>query len=167
MFDDSTRRRFVAGLVSVRVAGLSGCLGGHPTTEAGSSGTGERDGTGTGTATPSAERRPVTVDADARERLDDTLVGLVEADDRSAYADREGLTYDEGRVLVVVELRGGADPPSSPPFDATARHGSLVEGRVAVEALPALATADGVASVRPPQTPVKHDPSAALGRGGT
>jgi hypothetical protein len=106
------------------------------------------------------------VSADARRRLDETLVGLVEADDRSTYADREGLAYDGGRVRVVVELRDGADPPSSPPFDATARHGSLVEGSVAVEALPSLATTDGVAYVRPPQTPVRADPSADLGRGG-
>lgn len=90
----------------------------------------------------------------ASERLDDRLVGLVEADDRSAYAADAELVHDDGRVLVVVELRSGGDLPSSPSVDVERRHESLVEGRVAVDDLPSLATADGVEYVRPPRAPV-------------
>lgn len=168
MLDDSTRRRFVASVASVRAATLSGCLGGRPG-DAGSSGTsgeiGETAGT-TAETTATATDAGQTVGADAREHLDDRLVGLVETDDRAAYARRRKLSVDEGRVLVAVELRPGADPPSTPSVAVDRRHGSLVEGRVDVDALPALATADAVAYVRPPRKPVA-DAATASFSGGT
>ena len=169
MFDDSTRRRFVAGVVSVRAAGLSGCLGGRPNADAGTSGkTGGTGGetTRTATTTTPSPSDAGAVSEDARRRLDGRLVGLVEAGDRTAYADDHDLRYDDGRVLVVVELESGADLPPSPSVDATARRGSLVEGRVAVTDLTALATAGGVRYVRPPRAPAADDVSARLGRTG-
>ncbi|ADQ69410.1 hypothetical protein C499_12590 [Halogeometricum borinquense DSM 11551] len=149
VFDDSTRRRFVAGVVSVRAVGLAGCLGGRPGNETGSSGKmGETGGSETQTATAPTESSPTTVTDTAREHLGNGLVGLVEADSRSAYADSAGVAYDEGHVRIVVELGSEGNLPSSPTVDVKNRHESLVEGRAAVEDLPALAAADEVSYVR-------------------
>lgn len=165
MFDDSTRRRFVTGLGSACVAGLSGCLGGDTGDGSSSGKTGETDGNQTQTATPT-DGESLRVSDAARERLDDRLVGLVEADDRSAYADSAELAYDDGRVLVVVELRTGSDLPATPPVNVENRHESLVEGRVAVDDLPALATAEAVEYVRPTRAPTTHGTSPQTGRSG-
>lgn len=166
MLDDSTRRRFVIGAVTVHAAGLSGCLGGDPDGGVGTSG---KTG-GTGGETTSAV--PTTASGDSgtgdgtRSRLDGRLAGLLDASDRAAYAADHGLTYDEGSVLVVVELESGAEMPPSPPVAEATRHGSLVVGRVAVDDLSALATAEGVQYVRPPQAPVAADAVGRVGRTG-
>ncbi|SFR67549.1 hypothetical protein SAMN04488124_3375 [Halogeometricum limi] len=107
-----------------------------------------------------------TVSDDVRERLGDRLSGLVAADDRSTFADAEELAYAEGRVRVVVELAAGANLPSSPPLDVEARHDPFVQAFVAVDDLPALARAESVRAVRPPQSPVAADLATALGPGG-
>lgn len=166
MSGDSTRRRFVIGAVTVHAAGLSGCLGGDP--DGGVSTSGKTGGTGgeTTSAVPTATSGDSGTGDGARSRLDGRLAGLLDATDRAAYAADHDVTYDGGRVFVVVELESGAEMPPSPPVAEAMRHGSLVAGRVAVDDLPALTTAEGVRYVRPPQAPVADDAVGRVGRTG-
>lgn len=158
MSTSPTRRDVLAAAAAAASAAVGGCVG---TPSAGSASTAE-----VGSTTTRSTRSPTdetTVDPSARERLDETLVELVEASDRAAFAADHGLTLEDGRVLVVAELREGASLPESPPVDVEARHGSLVQGFVAVDDLPALSTSEGVAFVRPPNEPSKHGAVARSG----
>ena len=143
----------VVAMVLVVLVTLSGCLTASRPAPATAS------GTATETETPAA--------------LDSQLAGLVAADNRTAYAEANGLDYDagaattagqseaDGRVRAVVVLETNATLPEGYDLGVVASADNLVEVRVAVDDLPALARDDGVQLVRPPRTP------AAGGTGGT
>lgn len=84
-------------------------------------------------------------------KLEHTLVGLVRADDRTEYADRNDLTLRNGSVEVVVELRPDRTLPSDHPVDVTARHDRLVQAFVPVDGLEPLAAHANVSYVRTPR----------------
>lgn len=165
MLGDSTRRRFVIGAVTVH-AGLSGCLGGDPDGGVGTSGKTGGTGGETTSAVPTATSDGAGSGDGTRSRLDERLAGLVDATDRAAYAAAHDVAYDGERVLVVVELESGAEMPPSPPVAEATRRGSLVAGRVAVDDLRVLATAEGVRYVRPPEASVSADAVGRVGRTG-
>jgi hypothetical protein len=145
------RRRILAAVAAAASVALGGCAS-TPSADGASTGDpGSTTSESTGQTTAES-----AVGSAARDRLDETLVGLVESSDREQYAADSGLTYEDGRALVVVELREGASVPESPPVDVEVRHESLVQGFVDVDDLPALATSEGVAFVRPPNEPTKH-----------
>jgi len=98
----------------------------------------------TNTATPTPSNHP---------DLDSRLYGLVVADDRSDYADREGLIYENNSVQVVIELEPGASLPTRGDIVVELRHDNLVQGFVSVEALIPLARDNNVSAVRPPTEP--------------
>lgn len=150
----------------VHAAGLSGCLGGDPDGGVGTSGKTGGTGGETTSAVPTATSDDSGTGDGTRSRLDERLAGLFDATDRAAYAADHGLTYDGERVLVVVELESGAEMPPSPPVAEATRYSSLVVGRVVVDDLPTLATAEGVRYVRPPETPVAADAVGRVGRTG-
>jgi len=146
--------RSLAAVALVALVGLSGCLattGPSATPTATAS-----DATATATATP----------AEPPAALDSRLAGLVAAQNRSAYATDSGLDYEsdagtagtadeggDGRVRGVVVLEANATLPEGYDLELLARADGLVEVRVAVDDLHALASEDGVRQVRPPRTP--------------
>ena len=154
--------RTVAAVALVVLVALSGCL----------TASGPSADTASGTATATETETPATTPA----ALDSQLAGLVAADNRTAYAEASGLDYDagatagtagttaqgdtDGRVRAVVVLDANATLPGGYDLSVVARADELVEVRVAVDDLSALAREDGVRLVRPPQTP------AAGGTGG-
>lgn len=81
MIDDSTRRRFVTGVVTVRVAGLSGGLGGDP--DGGVRTSGKTGGTGGETAAaPRATEGDSETGDGTRSRRDGRLAERTDATDR-------------------------------------------------------------------------------------
>jgi hypothetical protein len=85
--------------------------------------------------------------------LDSRLVGLLTADNRTAYADSHDLDLRNDSVLVVLELRPNRSLPTE--FDVTvrARHENLVQARVPLDSLVTLAEHPNVSYVRPPREP--------------
>ncbi|SEK92971.1 hypothetical protein [Haloferax larsenii] len=164
MYGPFSRRQVclgVAGLLS-----LSGCAGTPPEQDnTGSSPTATRTSsppadTETPTTRPSSTSKPSSPSTPNQPSpskppsgLDSTLAGLVDADDRDAYADQHGLDYRDGAVAVVVELEPDRTLPESVDFEAERKHDRLVSGRVAVDDLTSLATHENVTLVRPPQAP--------------
>ena len=150
--------RASATVAVVALVALTGCLA-----TPGASSSGTATGTATGAGPPAA--------------LDSRLAGLVAADNRSAYAADSGLDYEsnrtvgtavvtgrpdgDGSVRAVVVLDANATLPEGYDFHVVASADGLVEVRVAIDDLCALAREDGVQFVRPPRTP------AAAGTGGT
>ncbi|UWG46958.1 ABC-type Fe3+-hydroxamate transport system, periplasmic component [Halanaeroarchaeum sp. HSR-CO] len=145
------RRTLVATIAVLVLAVVAGCAGGPV-----SDGTG--DETTTVRPTPTTEATTTMPDA-----LDSTLAGLVQADDRDAYAETHDLDYDDGRVAVVVELQPDAELPEGYDLNVTARHDELVQAWVQVEDLPSLASEEEVRFVRPPHTPEADGQSGVSG----
>ncbi|AUV81888.1 hypothetical protein C2R22_09695 [Salinigranum rubrum] len=83
-----------------------------------------------------------------------TLHRLVDADDREAFASAHGIDLRDGRVVVVVELRGRSTLPDG--YDATVQQTATVGGETFVQAwvpvdrVVPLAEEPGVAYVRLP-----------------
>lgn len=83
-----------------------------------------------------------------------TLLELVGADDREAFAAAHGIELRDGRVVVVVELRGRSTVPEG--YDVTAQQTATVDGATFVQAtvpvdeLVPLSDDPGVAYVRLP-----------------
>jgi hypothetical protein len=83
-----------------------------------------------------------------------TLRGLVEADDRESFAAAHGIDLRDGRVVVVVELRGRSTVPDG--YDVTVQQTATVSGetvvqaRVPVDDVVPLSEEPGVAYVRLP-----------------
>jgi hypothetical protein len=83
-----------------------------------------------------------------------TLLQLVDADDREAFASAHGIDLRDGRVLVVVELRGRSTVPDG--YDVTVEQTATVSGetfvqaRVPVDEVVPLSEEPGVAYVRLP-----------------
>ncbi|MFC4448599.1 hypothetical protein [Halorussus aquaticus] len=115
------------------------------------------------TATSTAPDGPPTDDGEnATKRhpsLDSRLVRLLNATDRSAYAARNGLTFRNGSVLVIVELRQNRTLPAGFTEDVRTRHGRLVQASVPASTLRSLADHANVSYVRPPRQPVTEAPS--------
>jgi len=157
----------VAAVVLVLVVAVSGCLaasGPSPETASEPNETAETATSQTATEPPAA--------------LDSQLAGLVIADNRTAYAEANGLDYEpnrtvgtatttgqsdaDGRVRAVVVLEANATLPEGYALEVVASADELVEVRVAVDDLEALARADGVRFVRPPRTPVSAGTKAVV-----
>lgn len=62
-----------------------------------------------------------------------TLLQLVDADDRAAFASAHGIDLRDGRVVVVVELRGRSTVPDG--YDVTVQQTATVDGETFVQAL--------------------------------
>lgn len=75
------------------------------------------------------------------------------AENRTAYADRNGLAYEDGSVRVVIDLASGRSLPSGYDVTVEVRSGTLVQGSVAVDDLVGLARHENVTAVRPPSRP--------------
>lgn len=133
----------------------TGCLGTPPAPTGGDESATEADPTNSVTETPTATTElPVetteTPPVDSP-KVADVLVGLVRAEDRTAYAAERNLDYRDGRVLVVIELTSNTEPPTVVPLDVVARGGDAVEAYVDPDDIPALAAAENVRVVRPPR----------------
>ncbi len=126
------RRSLLAWTGGILAVGIAGCTD-----------TPSADTTGTETPTRS------TTIPDA---LDDTLVGLYQAENRTDYAATHDLMYADGRVDVVMVLTDGGNLPTGYDLTVTAHHDHLIQARARVSDLPALAQEDGVRYVRPPRT---------------
>ena len=119
---------------------FAGCAGSSQTAE-----TPALEHTRTGTATTTQPSHPPN--------LDQRLYGVVTADNRSDYASKAGLAYDNGSVRVVVELTPGASLPEGYDVRVELRQGQLVQGYVAVDQLVGLSRHENVSAVRPPKEP--------------
>ena len=145
-------RRLTRRAAVVALAGLlgAGCLGTPPAPTDDES-VASAETTASMTSTPTETTKTPAVD---NAKLADVLVGLVRADDRSAYAAEHRLDYRDGRVRVVVELVSGAELPADVTVDVVARGAGFIEGDVDPDDLPRLAASDAVAGVRPPRQAV-------------
>lgn len=154
-------------LAVVALVAFSGCLA-APSTDA--------TATTNATATESPDRAGTETASEPPAALDGQLAGLVTADNRTAYAEANGLDYERNRtvgtatttgtdasvrVRAVVVLEANATLPEGYALDVVASADELVEVRVAADDLYPLAREDGVRFVRPPRTP------AAAGAGVT
>jgi hypothetical protein len=100
--------------------------------------------------------RPTVADQTKGEtpNVSSTLHRLAEADDREAFAAAHGIDLRDGRVVVVVELRGRSTLPDG--YDATVQQTATVGGETFVQAwvpvdrVVPLAEEPGVAYVRLP-----------------
>jgi hypothetical protein len=83
--------------------------------------------------------------------LDSRLQQLASADDPAAFAQTSGLEYDGARVRVVIELSGDAGPdPAVYGLDIEGQYANLLQARVPVDQLCAVAGDPTVSGVRPP-----------------
>lgn len=148
----STVRTVVVGLLVV----ASGCASvpSTPPTDAPESPT----TTTTTETTTATTTEPTHANATERPRkhpsLDSQLVGLLDAENRTRYADERGLRVRNDSVLVVVELRENRSLPAGFDLDVTARHDRLVQAWTPIDRLVALAEHGNVSFVRPPREPV-------------
>jgi hypothetical protein len=138
--------KVVVGLLVV----ASGCVTvpSAPTTDAPTTTTPEN------TTTTEPTRANTTDRPDQHPSLDSRLVGLLDAENRTRYADERDLRVRNGSVLVVVELRENRSLPSEFDLDVTARHDRLVQAWTPIDRLAALAAHENVSFVRPPREPV-------------
>jgi len=106
--------------------------------------------TTTPTITPSTVDTPTPSQPPA---LDPQLYQLVIADNRSDYAEQQGLAYRNGSVQAVIELETDASLPEGFAVVVELRHDRLIQGYVPVESLVPLANHGNVSAVRPPNEP--------------
>jgi hypothetical protein len=92
-------------------------------------------------------------------KVDSRLIQLMQAPNRDQLARTIGLDYAAGTVLVVVEVRGGAEPPKLDGFQLSARNANLLEGRIAPDALCRFASQEQVIRVSAPVQPVPYSPA--------
>lgn len=152
-----------AMIVVVSLILVAGCAGAVSPTKNSTSTTPETSPTpvpqtpvASSTTTPTIT--PSTVDTDTPTpaqppALDPQLYQLVIADNRSDYAEQQGLTYRNGSVQAVIELETGASLPERFAVDVELRHDRLIQGYVPVESLVPLAKHGNVSAVRPPNKP--------------
>lgn len=88
--------------------------------------------------------------------LEASLVDLIEADDRAAFAREHGIGYENGAVDVRIELVGNGDLPEAYVQEVTARQGEMIFAWVRVEDLVDLALSEDVRIVRPRSEPMAH-----------
>jgi ribosomal protein S12 len=133
-------------LVSVCLVALaaSGCLAGTNGAES----TPQPKPSAAPTSVPTASPSPTPPST-----LDSTLVQLVNADNRTAYAERHGITLDEGRVRVLIGLRESTPLPDDFDTSVELRHETEVIAFVAVSDLVALSRHENVTVVRVPDRP--------------
>jgi hypothetical protein len=99
----------------------------------------------------SAQETPVGKSAN----VSSTLVELVRAEDRESFAAAHGIEFEDGRAVVVVELRDRSTLPEG--YDARVQQTATVDGRTVVQALVpvdrilALSEEPGVEYVRLPE----------------
>lgn len=98
--------------------------------------------------------------ADPPAHLESILYGLVEAENRTAYASSRDLELRNDSVLVVVELREGAEVPREFDFEVEKRHENLVQSYVRVCHLVPISEHENVSFVRMPRRPAPDQPSA-------
>jgi hypothetical protein len=107
-------------------------------------------------STPPAASSPV--DRETSPNVSSTLRGLVEADDREAFAAAHDIDLRDGRVVVVVELRGRSTVPDGYEVrvqqTATVGGETVVQARVPVDEVVPLSEEPGVAYVRLPDRAV-------------
>jgi hypothetical protein len=80
---------------------------------------------------------------------------VIRATNRSSAAAENDIEFRDGAVMVVIELRSGANRSVLPEnsVEITADAGKRVQGWVAVERLGSLSRIDGVNFIRAPRTP--------------
>jgi hypothetical protein len=134
----STRRALLATASSALLAGCLSNADDGPDSGNGSGG----EGDGSGDKVPG---------------LESDLRGIVEAQNRTAYASENGLELNNGTVLVVVELSDGARMPSGFGTRTRNRNDGMVETYVPVGDLIELAGHENVSLVRKPREPLPDD----------
>lgn len=82
--------------------------------------------------------------------LDSRFIGLVSAENRTAYALDHGLRLENDRVLALIELRMGTTFPSKFDIRIRARYENFLEGYVQVCDLVPISKHQNVSFVRPP-----------------
>lgn len=97
--------------------------------------------------------------ADQPAHLESILYGLVEAQNRTAYASSRNLKLRNDSVQVVVELRQGAGIPHEFDVEVESRHENLVQSYVRVCHLVPLSEHENVSFVRSPRRPAPDQPS--------
>lgn len=103
--------------------------------------------------TPGSLGAPLTRPPDHAQdcpRLDSQLFQLSRSVDPERFASGAGLDLNSSGALVVVELAAGAEVPRGHGLDVEARYANLVQARVPLSELCALAQEPAVVSVAPP-----------------
>lgn len=101
-----------------------------------------------------------TVGATSSASIDPVLAGLVEASNRTEYAQTHDLRYLDGAVQVVVELDGNTSLPTG--YDVRVEHrttgddATYVQAFVDVDDLQPLGRESSVRLIRPTQEPDTH-----------
>lgn len=133
------------------VLALSGCLTGAGARGATSDSPGDTATTDARTTVDDAEQvgSPL-LDPDV---LDSALRGFLAADNRTAYADRHGLTFEGGRVQVVVELRPRTSVPTEYDIVTELHSDDEVLARVSASGLADLSRHENVTAIRIPERP--------------
>jgi|GEM_PF-4737398 len=131
---------------------LGGCL-------AGGSGGGPSTVTSATTTTSAPSPSP---SPSAPAALDSTLSAYLRADNRTRYAERHGLTVEDGRVRVVIGLRDGATLPAGFDIAIELRHGAEVLAYVETAGLAGLARHRNVTVVRVPDRPRPQGGNASV-----
>lgn len=155
-------RRVFLGAVALATAG---CVDDGDLTS--SNETNDTNVSGDGTASDGAMAGDAADDGvDDRENgsgapLDSQLRGLAAAEAPSRYAERNELSYRDGRVAVTVRLREGGSTPQGFDLVDTSRAGDLMETSVPVDELRRFADSDEVLRVR-----ARIAASQDAGRGG-
>lgn len=98
----------------------------------------------------SETNRTETVTPERPSALADPLYGLVTADNRTAYADRRGLSYQNGSVRARIKLAENATLPRKFDFETESRAGNRVIATVPVDQLVPLAKHRNTTFVRAP-----------------
>lgn len=88
------------------------------------------------------------------EKVDSTLIRLMDASDKEEFAERNGLSYSEGRVKVIVEMEDGATMPrnynTTKETNYTGQGENLAQAYVQIDNIRSLSNEKGVRYVRPP-----------------
>jgi hypothetical protein len=147
-----SRVAFLVGLTAATLAGavvVAGVSATAVTTTTLAGPTPPAESVGTAPPAASSQTEPKT-----SSNVSSTLRGLVEADDREAFAAAHGIDLRDGRVVVVVELRGRSTVPGG--YEVTVQQTATVSGETVVQAqIPVndvvpLSEEPGVAYVRLP-----------------
>lgn len=88
-----------------------------------------------------------------RSPLSNPLPGLVEAEDRQAYADEQGLEVRDCQVKVEIELEPDGERPDEYLVETVDRYGRILVAWVEIDDLVDLALDENVRRVQPPTEP--------------
>ena len=168
MAPDRSRRRFIAALTSLLFAG---CLGGpSPGQKEQPSTADTATPTPTETSTPQVSEHAVTTVSQTHtgqqmiDRLPDpsplasVLEDLVQADDRTQFAENHDIPYTDGTVKVHIELEEEGNAPESLLENIVSSYGTRVVAWVQVSNLVDVALAEDVRLVMRYSEPKTHDP---------